>query len=70
MTAKLTPQREIPNSIDMPCIGCKFISSTTTCSVVNEETYCTTSARDQGLKDPATYYWYDPLVHITSRLKA
>ena len=67
MTAELTYYRELPAGMKSACEGCA-LDVNGRCSEPSAS--CTIAAANLNYKRPDSYYWYDPLVHITNRLKA
>jgi len=70
MTAVLTHKHNLPHDMGSCCNGCKFFVPNSMCAVMNVPERCTETANSLMFDSPAAYYWYDPLVHITNRLKA
>jgi len=72
MTAKLVRGCNLPKNMTHGCHGCKFLDVKDKCSNVRPDFTpgCFIRAEKLELKDPDDYYWYDPIVHITRRLKA
>jgi hypothetical protein len=59
---RLMREDELPGNLTSPCVGCSL--NRTKCGVA-----CTLAAQRLHYSDVHTFYFYDPLVYATNRLK-
>ena len=69
MTAELTHRDNLPKGMTTSCDGCNHYNNRGSCEVGDKE-FCAEAAHRLKLNDPSGHFWYDPLVHITNRLKS
>jgi len=73
MTATLIHIDDLPAGLEHTCHGCSSLTHHGMCQpetlTEKRNPFCAGYAMRSGLKDPNSYYWYDPIVYITRRLK-
>jgi hypothetical protein len=67
MTAVIMRRSDLPfqpGHTTSGCVGCEFFVKGQNCAAA-----CSLEALRQNLDNPGSYYYFDPLVYATNRLK-